>query len=324
MIKDLMYFLDENTEFGIQIFESEHVDDKYIYPGDAINYKLESAIISLYDIFRGLVFDDMDKYYKEIEHMPVWAYHAGLDSDCDISAEFFSELILMSDIPDLYKYMYLRDCEFLVATVQNLYLAMEDAFINYYKSIASFKLNKSEYRDLIKSNGTIVMSSAESIRASAYVETYYTKMYSILDVLCKICYEMQYLRTEFNSYQKIKSADVLWGIRKKLKINGVENTLFEKCKFISNIEAIRNEIVHNGTWELSPKIFVRIKEKTEIERYLLFPDMNQGHLSTVKNRRHFFSSGKKVNDILPQIHLEFKTRLLKTINEIKRVYFTEN
>ena len=63
MIKDLMYFLDEKTEFGIQIFESEHVDDKYIYPGNAINYKLESAIISLYDIFRGLVFDDIDKKY---------------------------------------------------------------------------------------------------------------------------------------------------------------------------------------------------------------------------------------------------------------------
>ena len=45
---------------------------------------------------------------------------------------------------------------------------------------------------------------------------------------------------------------------------------------------------------------------------MLFPDMDQGHLSTVKNRRHFFSSSNKINNILPRIHLDFKNRLLKT------------
>ena len=51
-----------------------------------------------------------------------------------------------------------------------------------------------------------------------------------------------------------------------------------------------------------------------------FPDMGQGHLSTVKNRTHFFSSNIKVNDILPKIHREFKMRMLETISQIKRMY----
>ena len=145
--------------------------------------------------------------------------------------------------------------------------------------------------------------------------------------MCKICYEIQYLRTEFDSYQKIKSADVLWGARKKLRINGTENTIFEKCEFISNIEAIRNEIVHNGTWELRPKVFVRLENYVEVERFMLFPDMDQGHLSTVKNRRHFFSSSNKINNILPRIHLDFKNRLLKTVKELlnnKRYHYADN
>ena len=105
-----------------------------------------------------------------------------------------------------------------------------------------------------------------------------------------------------------------------MKINEVENTIYENCEFIRNIEAIRNEIVHNGTWELSPKIFIKFKDGMEEERFMLFPDMEQGHLATVKNRKHFFSSNIKVNDILPKIHKEFKMRILETISQIKQIY----
>lgn len=227
--------------------------------------------------------------------------------------------MLKSQIPNLYKHLYLVDCQFLVGTVQNLLCAMEDAFINYYKIISNFKIGEHD-KDLTDSNGTIVVLSPEATRASSCIETYFTKAYSILDIMCKICYEIQYRRTTLDSYGKLKSADVLWGKRKKLKINEKKCTIFEKCDFISNIEAIRNEIVHNGTWELNPKVFIRLENNVEAEIFMLFPDMDQGHLSTVKNRRHFLASNIKVNDILPQIHLEFKRRLLQTLSEIKQVY----
>lgn len=57
---------------------------------------------------------------------------------------------------------------------------------------------------------------------------------------------------------------------------------------------------------------------------MLFPDMVQGHLATVRSRKHFFSSGKKVNDILPKIHLEFKHRLLNTIELINHESVTQS
>ena len=74
--------------------------------------------------------------------------------------------------------------------------------------------------------------------------------------------------------------------------------IFEDCIVIKQIEALRNEAVHNGTWEFAPKVFLRIEDSTIIERYMLFPDFEEGDLATVKNRRHFFSSGTKVNDAL--------------------------
>ena len=106
--------------------------------------------------------------------------------------------------------------------------------------------------------------------------------------------------------------------QKKLDINETEGTIFEKCELISNVESIRNEIVHNGTWELTPKIYIRFNDGEEAERFMLFPDMEQGHLSTVINRRHFFSGNVKINDIFPAIHLEFKYRLMNTIYAIKK------
>lgn len=96
-------------------------------------------------------------------------------------------------------------------------------------------------------DGTIMLLSETATRAAPMIETYFIKAYSILDILCKVCYEIQFIQEDFSSYKKIKSADILWGARKKLTINNTENTIFEKCEIISIIEAIHNEIVYNGT-----------------------------------------------------------------------------
>lgn len=69
----------------------------------------------------------------------------------------------------------------------------------------------------------------------------------------------------------------------------------------------------NGTWELNPQIFVRYGKGIMEERFMLFSDMLQGILATVKSRKYFFSKGTKVNSVLPYIHAEFKHRLLQTL-----------
>lgn len=134
-----------------------------------------------------------------------------------------------------------------------------------------------------------------------------------MDMLCKIGHELQFPEKEFTSYKKIKSVDLLWGARKKLQINNTPHTLFEKGDLVSLVESLRNEVVHNGTWELNPKIFVKFECGSPIERYMLFPDISQGHLATVKNRKHFFGNGMKVNEVLPKIHIAYQRKLLNTV-----------
>lgn len=108
-----------------------------------------------------------------------------------------------NSIPNLYKHLYLVDCQFLVGTVQNLLCAMENAFINYYRAIVDFEMEL-RYTDLTNPNGTIMAVSGNATRVAAIIETYFTKAYSILDIICKICYEIQFIQKDFTDYKKLK------------------------------------------------------------------------------------------------------------------------
>lgn len=311
MSKEIDYFLEDTCSmFYIQDMGDDY-GDRYVYPNDSLKYSLDSELVSLYDKFRDLIFPDTEAYYRELDALPIWVQSAGQDSDCAVTADIFRKWIQedLERIPNLHRHLYLVDCQFLVGTIQNLLIGMEDVFVNYFIQIANAGIRlEPQNKDT-----TIFEVSWNSRRLSALLENYFVKAYSILDLLCKIGHEFQNPQTSFSSYKKIKSSEVLWGDRKKLHINGTKGTLFEECSLVRSIESLRNEIVHNGTWELSPKIFSKFEKGSIVERYMLFPDIEQGHLATVKSRKHFFGRETRVNDVLPKIHLAYKTRLINTI-----------
>lgn len=146
---------------------------------------------------------------------------------------------------------------------------------------------------------------------------------SILDMLCKISFEIQNPQKDFSKYINMRSAKMLWGDKKRLTINGCEGTLFENCDLVRMIESMRNEVVHNGSWELNPKAYTRFEKGEAVERFMLFPDISQGRLAKVKGRNHFFGDRKKVNDILPRIHEEYQCRLLSTIRLLNNYPITD-
>lgn len=311
IMTEMPCFLNESDTFYIQELEGD-CSDKYVYPGDSIKYDLDAELVCLYDKFRDVFFEDTDAYYKELDSIPIFVQTAGQDSDCALTSETFNEWIYKEEfakIPNFYRHLYLVDCQFLVGTIQNLLSGMDDSFINYYTQIVNIGNRISPSTP----DATMYEMSQRVRCISSQLESYFTKAYSILDMLCKIGHELQFPEKEFTSYKKIKSVDLLWGARKKLQINNTPHTLFEKGDLVSLVESLRNEVVHNGTWELNPKVFVKFECGSPIERYMLFPDISQGHLATVKNRKHFFGNGMKVNEVLPKIHIAYQRKLLNTV-----------
>ena len=305
----------DRSLFYIQKLTSDE-QDKYIYPGDSLFYELDSQLVELYDKFRDLFFPDTKQYYDELDFMPIFVQSAGQDSDCALSSEQFSlflQNVDYSELPNINRHLYLVDCQYLIGTIQNLLMGMEDAFIHYFIRLPLIQ----PIIPLEETNTKVLMqSSVETINLSCTLENYFVKAYSILDMLCKIAFEIQRPQESFSEYKKLKSTSILWGNRKQIDIQGTTGTVFDNNDLIRKIESIRNEIVHNGTWELRPKVFIRTEKCAIVERFMLFPDFSQGHLATVKNRRHFFGSGIKVNEILPIIHQEYRTQILNTVKHL--------
>ena len=310
-LSDIPYFIQNSDFFYIQDIGKDE-SNRYVYPNDQLKYELDASLVTLYDTFRDVLFPNTEDYYKELDRLPIFIQTAGQDSVSALSAEDFQKCISSDEVksvPNFYKHIYLVDCQFLIGTIQNLLIGMEYCFINYYFLLSS----SGSLINHFNGDGVYEELSGITMSISTLLESYFTKAYSILDILCKIEYELKNPLQDFSSYKKIRSSHVMWGDRKGLSINGATGTVFESCDLIRTVESIRNEIVHNGSWELHPKIFIKQQDGEIIDRFMLFPDISQGRLSTVKNRKHFFSNEVRVNDILPSIHFEFRRRLLQTI-----------
>lgn len=102
IVKEVPYIVENSAEFQIQEMMGGELINRFFYPGDAINYTLDEKLVSLYDTFRDMVFDDANQYYSEVNILPIWVQEAGQNSDCSVSAELFGEWISKNSIPNLY------------------------------------------------------------------------------------------------------------------------------------------------------------------------------------------------------------------------------
>lgn len=108
---------------------------------------------------------------------------------------------------------------------------------------------------------------------------------------------------------------MVYGGKKHLRMN-VAGTIFEKCRTVSIIENLRNELVHNATWEMNPKIFITSQDGKIVERHIFLPDFTEeGTLVTYKNRKRFFANGNKVNEELPRLYFDILQRTYVTLTK---------
>lgn len=305
---------DEDIDFYIAEYDVMG-EKRYFYDKDEIIMDIDSELVKLYDKFRDIYFPDTDAYYEQLNSIPIFVQEAGQDSDCSIDTIDFNELTKeFFEIfgSDLYRHLYLVDCQYLIGTIQNHLCEMNDLFIKFYVDICNANvICKERFTDKI-----YYQVSAESRLLSSVVESYFIKAYSILDLLTKIIIEIENPVKTFDKYEKLVSSEKIWGYRKKTKFNNKQETLFEDCELVKIIESLRNETIHNGSWELNPKIFMVNDGNNIVEKFMLFPDFEEGRLSCVKNRKHFFSKHQKINDVFVKLHFLFMDKLLTTIKEL--------
>lgn len=310
--------------------ESNSALSRYYYSGDNIQYTLDALCVELYDVFQDTIFPSREDYYKDYGIQPQWISRAGLDSDFDMPKDVLVDCFStplhgrMADIgikdEDLlqiyreidakkFKYAYTADCQSLVNTLQELIQGCHSSFVGFYKHLCS--LHSTPQMDCI-----YFECSPEARMVYSFLYSFIIQSYSAFDILTKIAYELEHMKTCQDAYTKLASSKILYGDKKDLVMDKT-GTVFEKCRTTSIIENLRNELVHNATWEMNPKVFITTDNGQIIERHIFLPDFTpEGTLVTFKNRKRFFADGKKVNDELPALYFDFLNRVQVTLNKL--------
>ncbi len=142
-------------------------------------------------------------------------------------------------------------------------------------------------------------------------------MHSLLDYLTKLAREVESLRTDFATYPKLASSNVLFGDKHKLRIGNHAGTLFETCDEVAEVERIRNLLIHDGLLDDMPKAYEVIKKGVAIERFVLMPDASGAQFERFKNRRLFYSREDKINLRLTGLVRAFQRRQIETLKAIR-------
>lgn len=314
--------------------ESDSELSRYFYPGDKIQYSLDSLCVDLYDIFQDSIFPSRDEFYKNYGDQPQWISRAGLDSDFDMDkdqlVECFStpihERMLALGVEDKellkiyqeiegkkYRYAYVADCQSLVNTLQALIIGCHSSLIGFYKQLCSLRNDP----DM---DGDYYQCGPGAHMVHSFLHQFIIQAYSIFDMLTKIAYELEHIKVCESAYEKLASRQILYGSKKKLKI-GKQGTVFESCRTTSIIENLRNELVHNATWEMNPKVFFATDAGKVTERCIYLPDFTaEGTPVTFNNRKRFFADGKKVNEELPALYFDLMQRVSTTLNKLQTIW----
>ena len=314
----MMYYLEtgiSTTEYPQQseFFFVEELnttvhDSKYVYSNDTIIRSVLNECRSLYSAIETALFIDMDEYYALKSMLPIGFMELGMSPEAEGDKNWFSEFLNNHSFPQKFKFVYLFDIENLIDTLQELLLNTEINFVYFYKNISSIAISMEDGVYIIRnSHGRVVYQM---------LNAFFISLYSCFDIITKIAYEVEKRVNDFTVYQPLKSKDILFGDRKRLKIIGKAQTIFEPSPSVRKVESFRNEIIHNAVIDSTSSVYVRIENGIICERFIRMPDFEDNHFSTYKNRKRFYSTDMTINHELPSIYFSVLEDIKRTVANI--------
>ena len=266
--------------------------------------------VRLHDALRKRIMNGIP-YEKIIYALPQFVQTAGLNSEGGGDVMQFEQLLSkFKDFPHLNAFLYLYDCESLVASLQECNKEVDHLLGEFYKSLNTEPLF---FPVMQQPDGIRWNTSPTVTKLFAHLSFIFVRLHSLLDYATKVVLEVERLRSEFRKYPKLASANVLFGDRKKLAMNGAKGTLFEACELVTAVETLRNRVIHDGLLDDMPKAYEHIEGGNAVERFILLPDMTAGRFDRFNNRNLFFGQDDKINLRLPILIDDFQSRLEATI-----------
>ena len=290
-----------NNHFSIKLNDNTtNIDFKLISITNKVVTKLFGSPQKMYNIL----------YTKSM----IYSY-AGVDAEIKISKTDFEKWFNSESSEETNKLLFYYDFQNLVGSLQNLIQESRYIFCEFYKTLNenSFMLSQNP----INSDGMMFASGQLVTTIFSKINHLFINLVSQLDFITKIALELQSLPDDFKEYPKLKSNNILYGNLKKIHNMDFSKTIFEKTDDIKLIISLRNEIIHNASFENIPKVYQVFKDNKMIEKFIFIPDSTNGIFDSFKNRNRFFNNEIKLNEILPELVTEFWKKMEFTIDRLK-------
>ena len=277
--------------------------------------QIEQVCVQLHDTFAERIFGTKAAYWEFLQVAPELLSTAGMNSECPISKEQFSKLLpqLSTHLP-INSALYLYDCRKLVSSIQECSKEVMQLQGEFYQAL---NLETLFFPEVDEPDGVRWVTSPVVTKIFALLGFIYIRLHSLLDYSTKLAIEVEHLKTEFAKYPRLSSKNVLYSDRKRVSFNGKTGTLFEQCAELTEVETVRNHIIHDGLLDDMPKAYRVICKGVCIEKYILFPDRSdEGRFDSFSNRNLFYGSEDKINLRLPVLVANFQLRLVHTLQPL--------
>lgn len=275
-----------------------------------LSFDVEAKCVRIHDALIKPIFGNRDAYHAHLFTLPQFIPEAGLNSEARVSRSQFEQLLThFAQQPYLNNFLYLYDCQKLVAGIQECSKEASYLLGEFYHAMNFDEL----FPPVPEPDGIRWVSSPATTRIIATMNFLFIRLHSLLDYTTKLVYEIEHMRKDFSSYPKLSSTGILFGRHKRLSLNGAADTVFERSEPIIEIELVRNLIIHDGFLDDMPKIYKMVKSGKVLEKFILMPDKTNGRLERFTNRNLFYGGEDKINLRLPLLLSSFQARLIKTL-----------
>lgn len=278
-------------------------------------FQVEHICIQLHTAFAEQIFGTKAAYWDFLQEAPELLSTAGMNSECPLSKEDFSKLLqLLPEQLPVNKALYLYDCRKLISSIQECSKEVIQLQGEFYQAL---NLETMFFPEINEPDGVRWITSPVVTKIFALLGFIYIRLHSLLDYATKLAIEIENLKTGFAKYPKLSSKNCLYSDKKRISLNGKLGSLFEQCAELVEVEAVRNHIIHDGLLDDMPKAYRVICNGVCIEKYILFPDLNnEGRFDSFINRNLFYGREDKINLRLPILVGNFQLRLIQTLQQL--------
>jgi hypothetical protein len=280
-----------------------------------LSSEIECDCILIHDGLAAAIFGDLQTFHALLPYAPDLIFTAGLNSECNMPRSAFERFVEQNASAEPFnKLMYLADCRKLVASIQECTKEVSYLLGEFYRAL---NLDSLFFPPMDEPDGTRWMTSPVVTNIHATLSFIFIRLHSLLDYTTKLAYEAQHLRSDFTSYPRLASKNILFGDRKFLNLNKAHHTLFESCDVVTEVELYRNHIIHAGLLDDMPKVYKVVEGGRTVEKFVLLPDRGpSGQFDKFRGRSLFYSGEDRVNLRLPYLIKAFQERQVATLQGI--------